>query len=97
MPFKKDNKLATVNKGKKQRKPRPEKAARESLRDLLFASGARQKAITTLTTALGNKDKHGCLTTAAVKAAELILHYCDGPPDQKHEHSGKVEIVVTYE
>lgn len=96
MAFQKGNKLGKANKGK-DLPGRPKEKAREALRDLMTNNGMRAAAIATLHEALSNRDKDGNVTPAAAKASEHILIRTDGPPDQQVQHSGKVQIVVTYE
>lgn len=96
MGFQKGNKIARANKGKAGI-GRPKEETREALRDLMTNNGMRAAAIATLHEALANRDKDGNVTNAAAKAAEHILIRTDGPPDQQVQHTGKVQIVVTYE
>lgn len=75
---------------------RPKEEARVALLDLIHQRGLREKALQTLQDALNNKDAHGNVTPAAIKAAELILERSD-PAQAETKHSGKVEVVVKYE
>ncbi len=53
----------------------------------------REQALAVWREALRARDEEGQPTTQAVQIANRLLEYTDGPPVQKQEHSGGVEIV----
>lgn len=72
---------------------RPKEEARTALLDLIHQRGLREKALKTLQDALNNKDAHGNVTPAAIKAAELILERSD-PAESKMTVGGEITVNV---
>lgn len=103
--FGKGNRAAKGHDGSKTGRPREE--AKGALRDLLttprevtVGKGKKAKKETISMRDLALRTLERALSgsgATAVKAAELILAYTDGPPKQQNDLSGEVTLVHKYQ